>query len=230
MRISYSLTPVSKNSSSVTRGSDSVNRMARPKRQEARRAALIEATYAAGRTHGLRSLSLTDVAVQAGLSRGAILYYYEDLDALLVEAHAAGVERFCDERDATVADLADPRDRLAAAIDAGLPSGPDDALMSLLYEFDVLAGNSALHDELVQKLYLRQLATYTGIFAAGREAGVFNAALPDEHLAMTFVALEDAYGLHIVGGNALMTVPTAATAMRDVAAALGCPTVVPPVE
>ena len=198
--------------------------MARPKRQEARRAALIEATYAAGRTHGLRSLSLTDVAAQAGLTRGAILYYYEDLDALLVEAHAAGVERFCDDRDATIADLADPRDRLAAAIDAGLPSGPDDALMSLLYEFDVLAGNSALHDELVQKLYLRQLETYNGIFAAGREAGVFTAVLPDEQLAMTFVALEDAYGLHIVGGNALMTVPKAAAAMRDVANALGCPT------
>ena len=204
--------------------------MARPKRQEARRAALIEATYAAGRTRGLRSLSLTDVAAQAGLSRGAILYYYEDLDALLVEAHAAGVERFCDERDETIAAIADPRDRLAAAIDAGLPTGPDDALMSLLYEFDVLAGNSALHDELVQKLYLRQLETYTGIFAAGREAGVFSSALPDGQLAMTFVALEDAYGLHIVGGNALMTVSTAAAAMRDVAGALGCPTVAPPVE
>jgi hypothetical protein len=88
----------------------------------------------------------------------------------------------------------------------------------------VLAGNSALHDELVQKLYLRQLETYNGIFAAGREAGVFTAVLPDEQLAMTFVALEDAYGLHIVGGNALMTVPKAAAAMRDVAAALGCPT------
>ena len=48
--------------------------MARPRRQEARRAALIEATYAAGRQHGLRSLSLTDVAEQAGLSRGAVLY------------------------------------------------------------------------------------------------------------------------------------------------------------
>ena len=139
--------------------------MARPRRQEARRAALIEATYAAGRQHGLRSLSLTDVAEQAGLSRGAVLYYYEDLDALLVEAHGAGVERFCDQRDATVAALDDPRDRLGAAIDAGLPSGPDDALMSLLYEFDVLAGNSALHDELVQKLYLRQLETYRGIIA-----------------------------------------------------------------
>lgn len=150
--------------------------MARPSTQEARRAALIEATYAAGRTHGLRSLSLTDVAAQAGLTRGAILYYYEDLDALLVEAHAAGVERFCDARDATIAELADPREQLAAAIDAGLPSGPDDALMSLLYEFDVLAGNSALHDELVQKLYLRQLETYRGIIAAGRISGAFSPA------------------------------------------------------
>ena len=196
--------------------------MARPSTQEARRAALIEATYAAGRTHGLRSLSLTDVAAQAGLTRGAILYYYEDLDALLVEAHAAGVERFCDARDATVADLADPREQLAAAIDAGLPSGPDDALMSLLYEFDVLAGNSALHDELVQKLYLRQLATYRGIIAAGRTSGLFTPGLSDDDLAMTFVALEDAYGLHIVGGNALMTVEKAAAAMRAVATELGC--------
>ena len=198
--------------------------MARPKRQEARRAALIEATYAAGRMHGLRSLSLTDVAEQAGLSRGAVLYYYEDLDALLVEAHAAGVERFCDERDRLVAELDDPRERLGAAIDAGLPSGPDDALMSLLYEFDVLAGNSELHDELVQTMYLRQLATYRGILAAGREAGVFTPRLEDDELAMTFVALEDAYGLHIVGGNALMTVDGAAAAMRAVARDLGCPT------
>jgi AcrR family transcriptional regulator len=198
--------------------------MARPRRQEARRAALIEATYAAGRQHGLRSLSLTDVAEQAGLSRGAVLYYYEDLDALLVEAHAAGVERFCDERDQLVDTLDDPRDRLGAAIDAGLPSGPDDALMSLLYEFDVLAGNSELHDELVQKLYLRQLETYRRILVAGRSTGVFVPRLDDDELTMTFVALEDAYGLHIVGGNALMTVATASAAMRAVALDLGCPT------
>ncbi|WP_372968105.1 TetR/AcrR family transcriptional regulator [Microbacterium sp.] len=198
--------------------------MARPRRQEERRAALIDATYAAGKEHGLRSLSLTDVAATAGLTRGAILYYYEDLDALLVEAHAAGIQRFCDERDAVLARIDDPRERLRAAIDAGLPDGPDDALMSLLYEFDVLAGNSALHDELVQKLYVRQLETYRGVIAAGRDAGVFTPGLDDEQLAMTFVALEDAYGLHIVGGNALMTVPKAAAAMRAVAEQLGCPT------
>ncbi|MGL4255721.1 MAG: TetR/AcrR family transcriptional regulator [Microbacterium sp.] len=199
--------------------------MARPRRQEGRRASLIDATLAVGAERGLRSLSLTDVAQRAGLTRGAVLYYYEDLDALLVEAHAAGIERFCTTRDAALAEIDDPRLKLGVAIAQGLPTGPDDALMSLLYQFDALAGDPSLHDELVQALYLRQVATYRGIFAAGRASGVFAPRLDDETLATTFVALEDAYGLHIVGGNALMTVDAAAAAMRAVAADLGCPAV-----
>jgi AcrR family transcriptional regulator len=199
-----------------------VNPMARPRNQGARRQALIEATYSAGHKHGLRSLSLTDVAAQAGLSRGTVLYYYDDLDALLVEAHAAGVERFCDERDQLVKETDDPRVKLGTAITAGLPSGPDDALMRILYEFDVLAGNSMLHDDLVQRMYLRQMSTYRGIFAEGRRTGAFTPALTDDVLAMNFVALEDAYGLHIVAGNALVTVESAASAMRAVAIELGC--------
>lgn len=176
-----------------------------------------------GAERGLRSLSLTDVAQRAGLTRGAVLYYYDDFDELLREAHSAGVERFCTARDAALAELTDPRAQLGAAIDAGLPTGPDDALMSLLYQFDALAGDESAHDELVQALYLRQLATYRGVIVAGRSVGVFHPRLDDETLAMTFVALEDAYGLHIVGGNALMTVDAAARAIRSVAADLGCP-------
>ncbi len=202
-----------------------VNPMARPRNQGARRAALIEATYTAGQKHGLRSLSLSDVAEQAGLSRGTVLYYYDDLDALLVEAHSAGVERYCDQRDQLIAQTEDPGAQLDIAVRAGLPSGPDDALMRLLYEFDFLAGNSALHDELVQKMYLRQLDTYRGIFATGRRMGTFAPALSDDQLAMTFVAMEDAYGLHIVGGNTLMTVQTAVDNMLAVAEQLGCPAV-----
>jgi hypothetical protein len=47
--------------------------------------------------------------------------------------------------------------------------------------------------------------------------------MPCRRSAVPFVALEDAYGLHIVGGNALMTVPTAVAAMHAVAGELGCP-------
>ncbi len=198
--------------------------MARPRKQEERRAGLVEAALSAVSERGLRSLSLADVAEKAGLTRGAILYYYEDLDELLVEAHRAGLERFCDHRDAVVATIAEPQLQLAAAIREGLPSGPDDALMRLLYEFDVLAGTSELHDELVERMYLRQLATYTGVLERGVAAGVFSPSPDVATLAMNLVALEDAYGLHIVAGNSLITVATAESAMRAVADNLGAPT------
>ncbi|GAA0426469.1 TetR/AcrR family transcriptional regulator [Leifsonia naganoensis] len=198
--------------------------MARPRKQDERRADLVEAALTAVGEHGLRSLSLADVAEKAGLTRGAILYYYEDLDALLVEAHRAGLERFCDHRDAVVAAIASPQLQLAAAIREGLPSGPDDALMRLLYEFDVLAGTSQLHDELVERMYLRQLATYTGILERGVAAGVFVPRLEVATLAMNLVALEDAYGLHIVAGNSLITVESAQAAMVAAADGLGAPT------
>lgn len=195
--------------------------MARPSNQTARREKLVAAALEAASERGLRSISMTDVAAKAGLTRGAVLYYYEDLDELLVEAHRAGVARFCDARDVIVAELPTAAARLAAAIRHGLPSGPDDALMRLLYEFDVLAGNSALHHELVETMYRRQLRTYQGILEGGAASGDFALRLPVETLAMNLVALEDAYGLHITAGNSLITVATAEQAMRDAAAALG---------
>lgn len=200
--------------------------MARPRKQEERRAGLIEAALSAVGERGLRSLSLADVAEKAGLTRGAILYYYDDLDQLLVEAHRAGLERFCDRRDAVVAAIPQPQLQLAAAIREGLPSGPDDALMRLLYEFDVLAGTSSLHDELVERMYRRQLATYTDVLERGTASGDFAPALPIETLAMNLVALEDAYGLHIVAGNSLITVAGAEAAMRAAAGGLGAPTTI----
>jgi hypothetical protein len=122
-----------------------------------------------------------------------------------------------------IAAIADPAVQLGAAIREGLPSGPDDALMRLLYEFDVLAGSSSLHDELVERMYRRQLATYVDILTRGEASGAFTPAIPVETLAMNLVALEDAYGLHVVAGNSLITVARAEAAMRDAARAFGAP-------
>ena len=196
--------------------------MARPRNQRGRREALIQATYAAGSKRGLRRLSLTDVAQQAGLTRGAVLYYYEDLDALLVEAHAAGLQRFCADRDAAVAAESDPRRKLDIAFEAGLPSGPEDALMRLLLELDVLAGTSALHEELVQQMDRHQQATYRAILAAGLEQGVFRPTMPLEALTLAFVAMEDGFTLQIVADR-IITHDSALDVMRSAAAGLGCP-------
>jgi AcrR family transcriptional regulator len=197
--------------------------MGRPSTKEQRRLDLIDAALSAAAGRGLRQLSMTDVANQAGLTRGALLYYYEDLDALLAEAHAAGNERIGDLRDQLVAQHEQPAEKLRTAIDAGLPSGPDDALMRLLYEFDVLAGKSALHEQLVQDMYRRQLQVYLRILEAGEKSGAFSLVGDINDIAMNFVALEDAYGLHIVGGNSLMTVAAARRAIYLYAKQAGCP-------
>ena len=73
--------------------------------------------------------------------------------------------------------------RPGCAIREGLPSGPDDALKRLLYEFDVLAGSSQLHDELVEKMYDRQLATYRGVLERGIAAGTVDARTMEESTA-----------------------------------------------
>lgn len=187
--------------------------MARPSTQQQRRLEVVQAALDAAADRGLRKLSLTDVANQAGVTRGALLYYYDDLEAILVEAHAAGMARVGSERAALVERESGAAAKLAAAITAGLPSGPDDALMRLLYEFDVLAGKSPLHDELVQKLYQEQLALFRGILAAGVEAGDFTLTGPIDDIAMNFIALEDAFGLHIVAGGSI-TVADAERAIR----------------
>lgn len=196
--------------------------MARPSTQKQRRIEVIDAALTAAAEHGLRNLSLTDVANQAGVTRGALLYYYDDLEAILVEAHAAGMARVGTERAELVAQHSSPAGKLAAAIDAGLPSGPDDALMRLLYEFDVLAGKSPLHDALVQQLYGEQLQLYTGILEEGAASGDFTLTGALADTAMNFVALEDAYGLHIVAGGSI-TVADAQRAIRAFAAQAGAP-------
>lgn len=196
--------------------------MARPSRQQQRRNEVIEAALAAAAEHGLRNLSLTDVANQAGVTRGALLYYYADLEAILVEAHSAGMERFVTQRAELVAQEQDPAEKLAVAIAAGLPTGPEDGLMRILYEFDVLAGKSPLHDELVQRLYAEQLELYRGILEEGVACGEFSLTGPLEDVAMNFVALEDAYALHIVAGGSIK-VADARRAITLYAAQAGAP-------
>lgn len=194
--------------------------MARPSTQKQRRREVVDAALAAAAEHGLRNLSLTDVANQAGVTRGALLYYYDDLEAILVEAHAAGMERVGAERAQLVAQQRGAAAKLRTAIDAGLPEGPDDALMRLLYEFDVLAGKSPLHDDLVQRLYREQLELYRGILEEGARSGAFELTGPIPDTAMNFVALEDAYGLHIVAGGSI-TVDDARRAIHLFAAQAG---------
>jgi AcrR family transcriptional regulator len=175
-----------------------VRRVARRKDQAARRGQLQQAARRAIAARGIDGLRVKDVAAEAGLSPQSVLYYYPDFDALVEEAIQHTLERFAERR--TVADDADPRRALVAMIAAGLPSGPDDEDLRVLYAAaGYFRDNPALGEE-IRSLTARQVDIYARLLEQGQERGHFRLADSSRAIARNLVALEDAYGLYIIGG------------------------------
>ena len=183
--------------------------MARRKDQAARRRQLRQAARRAIAARGIDGLRVKDVAEAAGLSSQSVLYYYPELDALVEEALQHTLERFAERRAVEAGD--DPRAALEATIAGGLPSGPDDEDLRILYE---AAGhfrdNPVLGDQ-IRALTGRQVEIYRRLLEQGEAQGVFTLADTSESIARNLVALEDAYGLYIIGGA-----PIAGEALRQI--------------
>ncbi|MEH0826063.1 TetR/AcrR family transcriptional regulator [Micromonospora sp. CPCC 205714] len=175
--------------------------MARPKLQDQQRAHLAAATRRAIITHGLANVRIRDIAEAAGTSPGTVTYYYRQLDGLFQQVYEEAVDRFHRQRAQATALAPDPAGKLLAAIDTGLPSGPDDELCCLLYEFSPQARRRPADADLRRTLYDRQVQLYEQILTEGGRDGVFTLALPAVEAARNLVALEDAYGYHVIAGT-----------------------------
>lgn len=175
--------------------------MARPRNQTARRDQLVAAATRAVHAHGLSQVRVADIADEAGVARGSVHYYFRDLDELLQRVYQQAGDRFFTDRMNAAAALPDARHKLVESIMHGLPDGPDDELAVVLYEF----GNCRTHPvftALSQSLWDRQVAMYAAILEVGVGQGHFTLTGPVLDLAANLVALEDAYGLHIISRNA----------------------------
>jgi DNA-binding transcriptional regulator YbjK len=171
--------------------------VARPRDQKRRREELIAATARAVLRRGLAAVRLRDVAEEAGITSAAVLYYYDQIDKLLVETHQRAAERFCSQREDLVDSIEDPRERLVAAIRAGLPTGPDDELVRLLYQFDSQGMTNPAYGAQSRAYFERQVAIYHSILVAGEAAGIFALSAPARIIARNLVALEDGYGYYV---------------------------------
>ncbi|WP_327294729.1 MULTISPECIES: TetR family transcriptional regulator [unclassified Streptomyces] len=198
--------------------------MARPKNQGARREALIDAAGRAISERGIAGLRIKDIAAEAGVSAGSVLYYYPDLDDLVFEVHQGAVERFLADRHSRTDHIADPVARLREAIASGLPADADDAAHRLLYELHSRADRSASHAALMGSLFARETALYATILELGAASGDFTLTEPLQDTARNLVTLEDGYGLHIVSRN---TAVDRTAALRMIAGyartVTGCP-------
>jgi AcrR family transcriptional regulator len=181
-----------------------------------RRENLIAAARRAVAEHGA-DVRLKDVASSAGLTSGAILYHFPDVQSLLVEANRAGMERFYDERMRAIAALDGADRKLVVTIATGLPRDSEDEAVRLMCELGGSAGRYPVYAEMLTSLYDRQVAMYQVILDAGSDAGVFDLQQPSETIARNIVALEDAYGYRMVAHHGVIDHTVATQLILDYA-------------
>jgi DNA-binding transcriptional regulator YbjK len=173
----------------------------RPRNQTRRRHELVSAASRLVVRKGLSSVRLRDVADAAGVTSGAVLYYYENLDQLFTAAYDRAIDRFCREREQAIASIADPAQRLGTAIRMAIPSGPDDNEIRLLYELEPVAVRDQACAALMSAYIERQVAMYTAILEIGAATGVFKLAHDARTLARNLISLEDGQGLYVLLGR-----------------------------
>ncbi|MCU4298594.1 TetR/AcrR family transcriptional regulator [Brevibacterium permense] len=177
--------------------------MARPKNQEGRRAQLVQAAKKAIAERGLNGLRAIDVAAHSEVGAGSVAYYYPDLGDLVREVHEDAVSRFYwKRRELGIADET-PETKLAQVIRSGIPVSSDDIDFQVLNELHTHAYRDTFHAGLMAELYRLEVSLYAAVLTEGVDAGAFTMTLPVETAASNLVALEDAYGLHFMGGTPL---------------------------
>ncbi|MFE5004165.1 TetR/AcrR family transcriptional regulator [Streptomyces sp. NPDC056696] len=200
------------------------NKPGRPKNQTARREALVDAAGRAIAERGLEGLRIKDIAAEAGMSAGSVLYYYPEMDELVLEVHRGAVERYLAARQGAVDGATGAAARLRALVGSGLPGGSGDAVHGLLFELHRRADRSSGHATLMASLFAREVALYATVLEVGAAVGEFTLTEPVTDLARNLVALEDGYGLHIVSRNAELTPDVARRLLLGYARTVtGCP-------
>ncbi len=172
--------------------------------RQQRREKLLQAAQRAVGIHGA-DVRLKDVAELAGLTSGAILYHFPDVQSLLLEANRAAAERFYDARLRALAGLSSPAEMLVVTVASGLPVDSEDADVKLLCALGGAASRFPVYAEMLTSLYDRQVAMYRVLLDTGAASGVFTLTQPAETIGRNIVALEDAYGYRIVARHPAIT-------------------------
>jgi AcrR family transcriptional regulator len=196
-------------------GGDGGDDMARPRNQDERRHQLLEAASLAVADRGLSGLRLKHIADRAGLSIGSVLYYYPDVNTLLVEVHEQVVQRFYYARRDAIETESDPVRQLLVAVAHGVPEGFDDTTMRVIYELHVAAARDDQHAKLLTTLWEREVSLYEAILVRGQRSGDFELQNTPHAIAETVVALEDGFDLHLTGRNTALDQVTAARRILD---------------
>lgn len=191
--------------------------MARPKNQEVRRGELVRSARSVIARYGLDGARLHRIADEVGLSPGAVLYYYPDIDKLLLEAIKLGFDRFDAARQTLISEYDTSAARLEALVRHGLPVDSDDLDVRVFCQLGGAAGENHLAATMLTSLYDRQVAMYQVVLEQGAASGEFQLRSGSLMIARNIVALEDAFGYRIVAEHSTIDADAATRLILDYA-------------
>jgi AcrR family transcriptional regulator len=164
---------------------------ARPRSDE-KAQAILDAACRCLSEKGYTATTISEIAAEAGVSRGLLHYYFKNKEELMARAMRAAGEAIFELFEDAFARSESAKD-LAARLTGMLRTavGSDAAYMNLTLECWAMARESPLVNKEMQNMYLRALKAFRAGLADAKERGIICPAVPLDGLASFLLGSTD---------------------------------------
>ncbi len=170
-------------------------------RSSATRVRVLQAAVAAICERGLSGTRVADIAGRAGMSPGNVMYHFDTLEEMLIEALRLANESFLTAALEDAARMATARGQVVRLVELGMPSDPaEEPHSQWLLWLDVWARSlrNATVDEHRRDLEGRWIGAYAGIVERGQADGEFRPGVDPRDFAVRLAALIDGLGKSLI--------------------------------
>lgn len=155
---------------------------------------LVRATYRVMARQGSHRLSLQDIADDAGVSKGLLLYHFRSKDALLVATMRHVLHQTAERIRRNVVDAGDARQALSRLLDAvWVAPGPNRDFQLFYYDLIEHAYRNDTYAQLPDLLREIINSVYAEVIARGVEEGIFAVDDPDQAAVSMRAVIEGAF-------------------------------------
>jgi AcrR family transcriptional regulator len=162
---------------------------------------ILAAASRAIQQRGFANTRIADIAREAGMSTGAIHYYFDVKDEVLIAALKWASERLFDRLDELSLGATSERERLAQVIEVAVPEpGPRRGEYVLWIELWVRALQEPELLPACEELSRRWRGYFYGPVRHGAESGEFTLAAEPDEVADRLIALVDGLGFELLLG------------------------------
>jgi len=144
---------------------------------------------------GLGATNVRSVAKEAGISPASVLYYFDSMENLFDQAIAAVLNEYYQQRASLLVTIKDPRERILALINAGVPDEVSEDLR-LVYGALSMLPQSARPLLALQSILEKQILLYFTTIEIGAGLGFFTPQPNSMAVARNMVAIEDSYDIY----------------------------------